>query len=107
MTDQFYTISTLATLSGATGSTYVITNGLKNALGIKARWLGLIVAVIVTLAPIIVGQALLTGEAIFVAACNSFLVYFCAGGASAAFDNSVQPKGGERTNTKAFRESWF
>lgn len=76
---DFYSISSMLTLSGATGATFVVCNGLQSAFNFNPKWLALAVAEVIVL----VGCAY-TGKRepidFFVAFINGFLVYCSAAG---------------------------
>lgn len=71
----------MITLSGATGATFVVCNGLQRAFNFNPRWLALLVAQII----ILVGVATVSkGELLdyFVGIINGFLVFCSAAGAT-------------------------
>jgi hypothetical protein len=81
--NDFFTVQSMLTLSGATGATFVVCNGLQTALNFNPRWLGLLVAQVIVL----VGVAASGGTgliAYFVGVINGFLVYCSAAGATGA-----------------------
>ena len=90
--NEFFTLESFSTLTGATGITVVVTNGLKNAFKINPAWLGLIVAVAIALTGVC-----LTGETRFsdyvIGLLNGFLIFATAAGANEAGSRkqSVQP----------------
>ncbi len=81
--NEFFTIQSFSTLTGATGITVVVTNGLKNAFKINPAWLGLIVALLISLAGVC-----LTGETkasdYLIGLLNGFLIFATAAGANEA-----------------------
>jgi hypothetical protein len=77
---DFFTIQSMLTLTGASGATYVICNGLQKALNFNPRWLALAIAEIVTLAGALATRPTFVGAAIGVV--NGFLVYCTASGAN-------------------------
>ncbi len=46
---EFFTLQSMLTLSGATGATFVIANGLQRAFDFNPRWLVLLIAEIICL----------------------------------------------------------
>lgn len=78
---DFFTLGTMVTLSGATGSTFVVCNGIQKAFNFNPRWLALLVAQIIVL-----GGAYAVGKRelldYFVGVINGFLVFCSAAGAS-------------------------
>lgn len=83
MANEFYTLTTLSTLAGATGATVAITNALKTAFDLSPKWLGLVVAEVIC-----VGVLSATGAAHvsdwLIAVLNGCLVYATAAGATSA-----------------------
>jgi hypothetical protein len=78
---DFYTIGTMITLSGATGATFVVCNGLQKAFNFNPRWLALLVAQIIVLVGVYaVGKRELLDY--FVGVINGFLVFCSAAGAT-------------------------
>ena len=80
--NEFFTISTLGTLAGATGATVAVTNGIKTAFNADPRWLGLLVAEVVCLGVLLAGgQA--QAQDWFIGILNGFLVFATSAGATA------------------------
>src|SRR5262249_28059018 len=80
---DFFTIQSLMTLSGVTGATFVICNGLQRAFDVNPKWLGLAVAQILVL----LGVYLSGGQTLvdyFIGIINGFLVFCTARGATGA-----------------------
>ncbi len=78
---EFFTLQSMLTLTGASGATFVVCNGLQRAFDFNPRWLALLVAQIV----VIVGTHLSHTGGVglgdyFVAVLNGFLVYATAAG---------------------------
>lgn len=82
MANEFFTLTSLGTLAGATGATVAVTNGLRTALNINPRWLGLLISEIVC-----VGVLLASGPSHasdwFICVLNGFLVFATSAGATA------------------------
>jgi len=81
-TDQFFTLSSLGTLAGASGATFIVTNTLKTAFGLAPKWAGLVVAQVIC-----VGLAIMTqrsGSDYVIAVLNGCLVFLSAAGAAEA-----------------------
>lgn len=81
MGNEFYTLTTLGTLAGASGATVAVTNALKNAVGISVKWLGLLVAQVVCLG-VLAASGPTHASDWFIAILNGFLVYATAAGAT-------------------------
>jgi len=78
---DFFTIGTMITLSGSTGATFVVCNGLQKAFNFNPRWLALLVAQIIVLVGVYaVGKRELLDY--FVGVINGFLVFCSAAGAT-------------------------
>jgi hypothetical protein len=79
---EFFTLQSMLTLSGATGATFVICNGLQTAFNFNPRWLALAVAQLIVL----IGTHLSGGSGVdyFIAVINGFLVFCTAAGATHA-----------------------
>ncbi|MER9228944.1 hypothetical protein NKI39_25590 [Mesorhizobium sp. M0664] len=114
--NDFFTIQSMLTLSGATGATFVICNGLQQAFNFNPKWLGLLVAQLIVGA----GVAASGGDgliAYLVGLINGFLVFCSAAGATSALGQGGPPAiaRGEvaaadkqsPTNKRRFLSSWF
>ena len=117
MADQYFTFSSLATLAGASGATLIITNTLKQAFDYSRKWVGLIVAQVISIGLVL--QANGGGSDLVLAALNGCLVYLTAAGASDAVGGGqggagktgAVPRsdwdGGGATRPVGFFGSWF
>jgi len=77
---EFFTVESMLTLTGATGATFVISNGLQKAFDFNPRWLALAIAVSVCLFGVFATGGRPTDY--FVGLVNGFLVYCTAAGAT-------------------------
>src|SRR5690242_13593888 len=79
---EFFTLQSMLTLSGATGATFVVCNGLQTAFNFNPRWLALGVAQVIVLT----GTYLSGGSGVdfFIGVINGFLVFCTAAGATHA-----------------------
>jgi len=77
---EFFTPQSMLTLTGATGATFVIANGLQRAFDFNPKWLALVIAVSICL----FGVFTTGGGTIdyFLGVVNGFLVYCTAAGAT-------------------------
>ena len=77
---EFFTPQSMLTLTGATGATFVIANGLQKAFDFNPKWLALVIAVTIC----VVGVFATGGRMVdyFVGVMNGFLVYCTAAGAT-------------------------
>lgn len=77
---EFFTTQSMLTLTGATGATFVISNGCQRALDFNPRWLALAIAIAICLFGVFTtgGRA---GD-YFVGVVNGFLVFCTAAGAT-------------------------
>lgn len=114
--NDFFTIQSMLTLSGATGGTFVICNGLQKAFDFNPKWLGLLVAQLIVIA----GVAVSGGDgpiAYLIGVINGFLVYCSAAGATGALGQSGPPivargeisadENRELNRKRRFLSSWF
>ena len=117
--NEFFTLQSMLTLTGATGIVFVVTNGLKVAFDFNPRWLGLVISELVGL----LGVALSAGSGLdyFAGIINGFLIFSAAagvtsmggaGGATSRGDALVARdlKLGQRPSTvvkRRFWSSWF
>jgi hypothetical protein len=81
MSNEFYTLTTLGTLAGATGATVAVTNALKVAFDLNPKWLGLLIAEIVCLG-ILMAIGPTRQSDWFIAVLNGCLVFTTAAGAT-------------------------
>src|SRR5437773_320383 len=80
-TNSFYTLETLGSLTGASGATFVVANGLQRAFNFNPRWLALAIAEAICIG----GAAFTTSGRLSdycVAIVNGFLVFSTAAGAT-------------------------
>lgn len=122
---EFFTLQSMLTLSGATGVTYLICNGLQRAFNFKPAWLGLVVAVTISLFGVSQTSANKPVD-YFVGIINGFLIYCAAAGGTeltvnrgdnsqpVSHDNqtgsSTGTMGGSRqaaSQKRKFNSSWF
>ncbi|OSJ13535.1 hypothetical protein BST63_16465 [Bradyrhizobium canariense] len=90
MPNEFFTVQSMLTLSGATGATFVICNGLQTAFNFNPKWLGLLVAQIIVLAGVVASGG--AGPMPYlVGVINGFLVYCSAAGATSAVGGGGAP----------------
>ena len=79
---EFFTLQSMLTLSGATGATFVVCNGLQKAFNFNPKWLALGVAQVIVLTGTFLSGG--TGVDFFVGVINGFLVFCTAAGATQA-----------------------
>lgn len=84
---EFFTLQSMLTLTGATGATFVVSNGLQAAFNFNPRWLALAIAQVIVL----VGTKLTGGSGAdyFVGVINGFLVFTTTVGATHALGGAV------------------
>jgi hypothetical protein len=86
---DFYTIQSMLTLSGSTGATFFVCNGLQQAFDFNPKWLALLVAQAIVLTGVYV-----SGERspidYFIGIVNGFLVFCSAAGATSALGKGPQ-----------------
>ncbi len=78
---DFFTLQSMLTLSGATGATFVVSNGLQRAFDFNPRWLALAIAQLIVLCGVYAsgGQSVVDYA---VGVINGFLVFCSAAGAT-------------------------
>ncbi len=115
---DFFTLASMLTLSGATGATFVICNGLQRAFNFNPRWLGLAVAVGVVLSGVYASGGRSTVDYL-IGIINSFLVYCSAAGATGTLGggsgdgpisrgaNLAPTRGVANTGRRRFLSLWY
>ena len=78
--NEFFTLQSMLTLTGATGIVFVVTNGLKNAFDFSPKWLGLAVSEVVALLGVVFTGG--NGLDYFIGLINGFLIFSAAAGIS-------------------------
>ncbi|MFN0177061.1 MAG: hypothetical protein ACKVU0_20635 [Saprospiraceae bacterium] len=71
--NEFFTLQSMLTLSGATAVTYIVSNSLQHAFNFNPKWLALVIAVAITLFGVYQNNG--SGSDYFIALINGFLVY--------------------------------
>jgi hypothetical protein len=102
---EFFTMQSMLTLTGATGITFVVCNGLQHALDFNPRWLALVIAQIICLYGVYV-----TGHSwgdLIPGVANGFLVYSTACGATATVGTAPPEEQRNLTSRRRFRTRWF
>jgi hypothetical protein len=103
---EFFTLQSMLTLSGATGATFVVSNGIQQAFNIAPKWLALAVAETICIAGAYFSHGV--GSDYFVGVINGFLVYCTAAGATSALGNSTrQPIARGELRRDSFRRRTF
>ena len=113
---DFYTLASMLTLSGSTGATFVICNGLQRAFDFNPRWLGLAVAAVVVLGGVYASGGRSPVDYL-IGIINSFLVYCSAAGATGALGSggdrpvsrgtTMAPSDGHPGSKRRFLSPWF
>ncbi len=111
---DFFTVASMATLTGCTGATFVVCNGLQRAFSFNPRWLGLAVSAVLVLGGVYASGGRSPVDYL-IGTVNSFLVYCSAAGATGALGagagdavsrgfGSGHGKGG---GARGFLSPWF
>ncbi|MDB5024312.1 MAG: hypothetical protein JWP78_2067 [Mucilaginibacter sp.] len=115
---QFFTVESMLTLTGASGATYLICNGLQKAIDFNPKWLALAVAVGLSLVGVYLAKETKVTD-YFVGVVNGFLIYATAAGATEAGSKKPDRSSAETTTfgstadsapplpKRTFRSSWF
>ena len=100
--NDFFTLQSMLTLTGATGVVFVIANGLKVAFNFSPKWLGLALAELVTL----LGVAFSGGHGLdyFIGVVNGFLVFSAAAGVSSMGGGTAATTRGGVAGAEDFRK---
>ncbi len=116
--NEFFTIQSMLTLTGATGVVYVVSNSLQRVFDFNPKWLALLIAQIIAIVGVFMSQNVGIGD-IFVGVVNGFLIYSTAVGANqitARNSNDVgivrsmqwsMPYIRTETNKRKFNTKWF
>lgn len=93
--NEFFTIQSMLTLSGATGATFVICNGIQKAFNFNPRWLALAIAQVISIWGIFQANADIDISDLFIAIVNGFLIFCTAAGGTSigAGITDLEPKG--------------
>jgi hypothetical protein len=110
---EFFTIQSMLTFGGATTATFVITNAIYRATSYSPKWLGLVIAVVLTTAGVYYSHG--QGLDYVAGLVNGCLVYLAAAGGTAAGAAATEQGGGTRARVRAsganpprrFLEPWF
>ena len=112
--NELITPESIATLTGATGATVIVSSGIQKAFDYDPKWLALLVAMILS-----IGIAVMNADAgsdYFLSVINGFLIYLSPIGANAVTGTDagkgVQARGNplEAANAsrkRLFRTKWF
>lgn len=113
---EFFTAQSMITLTGATGATFVISNGLQQAFNFNPKWLALVIAILLSLFGMYEthkpGIPLFSD--CFIGIINGFLIYCTTVGASQMVsdkreNNKTEISRGEKkyTSRRTFFSPWF
>ena len=108
---EFFTLQSMLTLTGATGATYVVANGLQAAFNFNPRWLALVIAQAISFFGVYSAHG--EGSDYFIAFINGFLIYCTAAGATSVSSKphvNVRPRGEDAivsSNRRQFFSQWF
>jgi hypothetical protein len=106
---EFFTLESMLTLTGASGATFVMSNGLQKAFNFSPKWLGLAVAMFVSMGGVAMSGG--AGSDYFVGFVNAFLIYATASGVTSAAAGPAKanrPRGDVSTNAppRSFFTPW-
>lgn len=112
---EFFTLQSMLTLSGATGATVVVANGIQKAFNFNPKWLALVIAQLISLYGVyMTGQY---ASDYFVGVVNGFLI-FCTAAGVTSMASGQRASGTLRTASQShfpqsdhgrrgFFSSWF
>jgi hypothetical protein len=97
---EFFTLQSMLTLTGAAGATFLICNGIQRAFNVNPRWLALLVAEILAIYGTYASHANGAHPSdYFVAIVNGFLIFATAAGATNMGGGAAAPATQERGAT--------
>jgi uncharacterized membrane protein len=102
---DFFTLESMLTLTGATGAVVVICNGLQTAFNFNPKWLGLLIAVIISITGVYFSSG--SGSDYFIGFINGFLIYATATGTNAVTAKSTGATARGLENYTAAKRSFF
>jgi hypothetical protein len=112
---EFFTLESMLTLSGATGATVIVANGIQRAFNYNPKWLALVIAQLISLYGVYLTSQY--GSDYFVGVINGFLIFCTAAGVTSAVGRLVAPRTAharsearlsERSlGRRGFFSSWF
>lgn len=116
---EFFTIQSMVTLTGASGATFIICNGLQKAFDFNPKWLALVVALGLSFFGVYETTAGRPSD-YFIGLINGFLIFCTAAGATEFSGSKGNPPGqalprGEanlagrpvKAPKRKFGSSWF
>lgn len=103
--NDFFTVESLKTFSGATLAVFAITNGLYRAFGLKQKWIGLIISILFCLVWVYLENG--DKSQYFVAVVNGFLVYATAGGSTSMLSSTSDHGDKNIVDSQALKERKF
>jgi hypothetical protein len=114
---EFFTLQSMLTLTGAAGATFVVCNGLQSAFNFNPRWLALVVAQCLSVYGTYASHSATSVPSdYFVAVVNGFLIYATATGGTNILGGSAAPavaRGAadaaapQAGSRRGFLSSWF
>jgi hypothetical protein len=99
--DQFYTIESMLTLTGASGVTFIVCNGIQRAFNFNPKWLALVVAIFISFIGVyMTGKSSISNY--FVGLINGFLIYATAAGATEIAGSSQNTRSRQNDENEPF-----
>lgn len=113
---EFFTVQSMLTLTGATGATFLVSNGIQHAFNVSPKWLGLVVAQTISFYGTFKTNG--QGSDFIIAIVNGFLIYCSAAGATqvtagkktdpAVLERGfVHPPQSQHKSRRTFLTNWF
>ena len=115
--NEFFTLQSMLTLTGATGIVFVVANGLKVAFDFNPKWLGLALSELIAVLGVVFSGG--HGLDYFIGVINGFLIFSAAAGVSSmggsaapsskgmVADAGALRKGETPSRKRRFFSSWF
>jgi hypothetical protein len=97
----------MLTLSGATGVTVIVANGIQRAFNTNPKWLALAIAEVISLFGVFASGGF--GTDYFVGIVNGFLIFSASAGITEIGSSTGATRGGGRTRgaRREFWTTWF
>jgi len=112
--NSFFTVQSVLTLTGASGATLLVSNGIQRAFNVNPRWLALVIAELICIFGVLYGHG--RSSDYVLAVINGFLVFSTAVGANQMTGTaapSPKSKGEQRelerpqVQSRSFLTRWF
>jgi len=112
--NEFFTLQSILTISGASGVVLLISNSLQSALNFNPKWLALLIAQVVSFISLFIGDEIHFANVVL-AILNGFLIYSTAVGANQFTGKDIDQRGpspdaftpNNNLSSRKFNSKWF